>query len=447
MPYEYDPENDDENQNGAPPPPPAVPSGNRPASTAESGQTPFVNLQKYLQVNDDQTAGLAERVANPIETQAQSARDKAGQAQGSFQQQVQQNTASMPTFLDQVGQNAAGLSDEQKNEIKQKRSASYSGPSSIEETGLLEGSYADQQKAKERADLSKTNQGRFSLLQDLVGSPSYKKGETRLDQALLSGSQAAQTRLGQAQSKVGEAEGDIQSKITASNALVDPARQTTDATRSAVNQTLDSSVASRLGQLQNAATAKSQSEAQKSSKILEDLKAGGIGYHDARDMNISSADIFGNTYGVDPSQFYSQGDSQFDINDVADPEQRAQLAALQDLQGREQGYLSDASPNAARGFNLAGYKGAIAAQKAAKSAEVADGIKNIVKSSGIKTMNAEQARRSDASGAKNSKTQEVMPGVFVTSALKPSQIQKLKNQYQSLMQTLGQKYSGQFDRR
>lgn len=471
MPYEYNPEEEDENQGGEAPPPPPPQQGGAPASAAEAGQSPFVNLQKYLQVNQDQTGDLANKVANPIESQAESAKDKATQAKGSFQQQVQEKTVTAPTFLNQLGAGAdyssggsqglqfqpagaAGLTDEQKNEIKQKREASYSGPGSIEETGLLDDAYGEQAQAQERAQLSESNSGRYSLLKDLVGNPNYKTGQTRLDQALLSGSSGAQERLGRAREKVGEVPASIQEKAAEANASVDPARRQTDQTRNTVNQSLNDAVAAYMARLQSDAAEKSRYDGIRNQQVLGALSGGSISKSDARDLGLDDS-IYGNTYGVNAGQFYRGADADYSASDVATPYQRSQLAALQELQGRENPYLQDVGSKQSRGFDLAGYKSAIDGARAQKSQDTITGINDIRSSFGktdkrdIGIMNAAQAdqfNRDEYARHGNMPREYVLkvgPDQYIAFAGgNQSQRNAAVSKYQQLMSALNNKYSG-----
>lgn len=464
MPYEYNPEDENNNeQNSPPPPPPPQPSsGVTPASTAGSGESPFINLQKYLQVNEDQAGALGGKVANPIEQEAQSAKDKAATAQGNFQQQVQQNTVSTPTFLNQLSEGsnlpsdysgtkplgAAGLNPSQKDEIAKARQANYGGP--IDFNGYLDEARASQQKANEQAELSKTNPGQFSLLQQFVNDPNYKRGQTRLDQALLSGSSEAQDRLSQARGKVGEVEGDFQNKITSANQAAAQGKSTTEAAKNATNEGLQQASSAYLNRLQQDAAGKNQQRLGQEQAYQNILKGLGTpGQYQSLGLGAYAGK---NLYGVDASKYYQGADTNLDANDVANDYQRAQLSALQQLQGQENPYLQDPTVKE-RSFDVGGFKNDLTAAENNYNKESAQKLNDAMTSisPNLTAANRVYSSVSDLKSQRpmvTTKSYIELPdgrALFLNGNETPAERSKYQSAINSIYSDLHKKYGGKFN--
>lgn len=188
--------------------PPAI----TPQSRKQSGS--FTNIQKYLQGNAG--AGLAEKVAGNIEGQFGQARQnlKTG-AQGLAQEALNKGVDLSPDFINAGIANAGAQQGAQKQladqfaEYKKAVDTGYQGPKSLEELQNLNDIRSQYSGAVGQAELTGSEPGRFALINQMFGTPSYTQGSKRLDQLLLQNDPQARARFEALKQLSGEAQGDI----------------------------------------------------------------------------------------------------------------------------------------------------------------------------------------------------------------------------------------------
>lgn len=151
------------------------------SSANSSGGTGFVNLQSYLDANKEGASRMATGLAGAVQEKADTARGSVDTARSQFDEQAKQNRI---TGADEVMKKikAGRAAEVDKDRFGRVTSGKYAGP-----TGLVGEDQAASavQKARQARDLTGTSEGRHTLLRDVYGRPTYTKGESRLDQALV----------------------------------------------------------------------------------------------------------------------------------------------------------------------------------------------------------------------------------------------------------------------
>jgi phage anti-repressor protein len=367
----------------------------------------FTNLEQYLSANQDQTADLTNKIADPIQQKADQSRTGAQQASTQFKGLVDQGTnqydSNLVSSLDpgktlnlaersripqtslnaspsndvQYGvaqKKATDLNDDEKQKINQMRTATYQGPNSIEDTELLQPSRNLGLEANRLGQMGGTEAGRFSLLDQTVGNPNYKQGEKRLDQSLLQKSDIAKQRFEDLQKQTMDLPTYLSQVAQQSNALVDPARKLSDETRLKTQQGLQKAsddyltgVDARVEDLLKQKTdqynnAKGQLQSRnvdadlaKEIGLMSPNIAGGrikstASLADRNNSNLYSQDLF----RLNPLNYLSSFDaSQINRNTGASKEQQAQIQALSELANisnalpdKSQAQTADAIPGA-----------------------------------------------------------------------------------------------------
>lgn len=177
--------------------PQAAPAG-KVAGSSSSGMR-FADLQRYVEANKPQSQALATQVSSGIEQKAQ---QDIGQVQtqalDSFREEVRKNQPSREQF--KTARQAIQSPQTQRvtpEQLKQLRSFQYSGPAELdaEKIGQLQEAV---KQAQGRADLTKTPEGRRTLIRDIVGNERYTAGMGAFDQMLLQVDPTARERLQQA---------------------------------------------------------------------------------------------------------------------------------------------------------------------------------------------------------------------------------------------------------
>lgn len=156
--------------------------------TKGGGSGTFTNIQDYVEANKPKTQQLAKDISGRVTQSAQKVRSN-------VEQQKQQNlgeTGRFGTqkqqFLNQQIQKAGKdpLAEQDVAEYRKYATGQYKAPDLGEQRRTA-------QDLERRAREYGTSKGRFEALQGLVGkqSPTYSKGQKRLDQLLLAGDRAS----------------------------------------------------------------------------------------------------------------------------------------------------------------------------------------------------------------------------------------------------------------
>lgn len=325
----------------AAPTPSASPTSSAAANRGGSGR--FVNIQKYIEANKPKSGqqGLGEQIGQKLGTQAQdiragieSAKSKFGQELAPEQQRLAQAGQTIGGALQTAQQNPSQLSQNQLDQFKQLREGYVGGPTEFNSSGLQQQQAALNQKAQN----TQTEQGRFGLLRDYFGQPTYSRGQQRLDQLLLQSSpgslrnlqQTAQQQSGGVEQALGGAQTEAQSS------LQQLAQQRMEAQKQATEQ-VGSAQTGLQSTIENEAK-RQTADRQNTYKSLQDILAGN---KPATPLTASQI----NSYGLDPNMQIANLDLKnwltgtegihTDVSgqNVMTPEQQSQLQALTQLSG------------------------------------------------------------------------------------------------------------------
>jgi hypothetical protein len=227
----------------------ATPGSTGTQSGTSSGR--FNNLQKYIEANKDFHAdqgGLAGQVVSGINQQAQNVQNNLQGAQNAFADQSQQSIDSFnhPDVVNQAFQDPTAFVQNQDNmdAFAKMRDAQYTGPKTLQDLS------GDQNLAKLQVQSANVNDmvnqgqsesGRFNLLRNMFGNPSYTAGQQNLDNLIIQGQQGQMKQIQGARqiatdtaNKLNQTEQNVEQTAAQAGQQAQGIR---DATRGQLNQT------------------------------------------------------------------------------------------------------------------------------------------------------------------------------------------------------------------
>lgn len=333
----------------------------RPASSGT-----FTNVRQFVDANRGAGTKIADKATSNIAQNVRQASGKVGQvsALGSDVQQEEQRIGRADEVRQAIQSNPLTLTENQ-DEFNQARQLITGQTAAEQQRQMLQeraGAAAQAlQGAQQQVQGLGTESGRFGLLRQAVGGPSYSQGQQRLDQLLFQTEGARQ--IGQAQRTLGsELAQQTQSKQQAQDELL---------SRIGQYQTLAGQKAQELGtELGTQKTAIGESTAQererlvmqraKENEVLERLLRGnttGMSAQDQEIMNRLGQDVLGmRTYNLlndDRYQDYrQQARTDLTNQDVIGQDVFNRYRALADLAGLQESEraftrVGDAGPEAA----------------------------------------------------------------------------------------------------
>lgn len=323
---------------------------------ANSGR--FTNIQKYLTANQGGGQQIAQGIESKANDEAAGVRAGIQAAQSKFQEAYnpeQQRLASAQPFVQQTIQQAGtqALTPEQIAQFRQYSTGqgSYNQLSGLQNVPTVD-------NLQNTAKNAQTEAGRFGLLQQTFGQPTYSRGQQKLDQLLLQGQQPGllQTNLqnlaqqtSQEQSLAQKQAAD-QAQGLKDQALAAQTAATTGLTGAQTNLENDVNTRATTGQQQ--------------SDELKDLisRAFGPGLNNQDEVNKAlqlaqqtGMNLNQNVYGIENSEKYNPeqffNNQTFNAQTVSTPEERARAAALAQLSGGEQTFLAGTAPDQAASLN------------------------------------------------------------------------------------------------
>lgn len=327
-----------------------TPSGQSTSSAAANrgGSGRFVNIQKYIEANKPKAGqqGLGEQIGQKLGTQAQdiragieSAKSKFGQELAPEQERLAQAGQTIGGALQTAQQSPSQLSQNQLDQYKQLREGYIGGPTEFNSSGLQQ----QQAALNQQAQNTQTEQGRFGLLRQYFGQPTYSRGQQRLDQLLLQSSpgslrnlqQTAQQQAGGVNEALGGAQSDIQSSLgQLAQQRMAAQKQATDqlgAAQTGLQTGLETQASNLTGQRQN---------------ILDQIKA--ALNNPKYNSTLTAQDL--QSIGLDPSAligktnlstfFRPEAATAVNAQQVMTPEQEAQMKALAQLGGQDPASLA-----------------------------------------------------------------------------------------------------------
>lgn len=313
-----------------------APSSSPNAGGTSSGR--FTNLKGYLKANqgfNQAQGGLGGKVAQNLAQQGQKVQSNIAQAGQTFQNQAAQNLQGIQQGAALTQQAVADPSQFAQNEqnvaqLAKARDAVYQGPKSLLDVQGDQNQAILEARAKEfGANVAQTGteKGRFNLLRNMFGKPTYSSGQQNLDNLLIQGDRQQLKNIQGARRAGVDVNKSLQSNITQAaqqgqNAIKE-AQDIREATRGALNQ--------RVTQEQEAINNQLKQAMQSQQKAYEDAKAGlakgELTEEQAKLLGIAEGTRM---YKVDPTQYLRKG-MDATAETAATKQNYAQIAALKKL--------------------------------------------------------------------------------------------------------------------
>ena len=326
----------------------------------------FVGINDYLNANRAQSANLANKVGGYVNQLGDQARSQLSTQQNAYNQAVDQGTVKLnQDLLNRAvsDPNAIASNQGQLQEFQKMRDAAFTGPSSFEGSSFYQPAKEAITKASTAAQQTANEEGQKQLLARIQAQNNRRlnAGAVGFDQALLQSDEQARNILKQSAEK----QADLQEKLSAANTAAQQkakqAADTTAATRAAIQKAfsgdnspqaqLQRSLQERASQLQNESVATRQ-------RLIDDISQGknltdqqlgllGINRDQWSQMQNTKSSLQG--FGIDPMQNILSGlvtkDPSMSISaqNVANADEYARWAALNQLMGTSNGFLSDPS--------------------------------------------------------------------------------------------------------
>lgn len=391
----------------------AAPQG----SSGPSTQRQFVDINAYLDKNQEQTGQLADKVAGNINEAGTKLRGDISNAETDFNKRADEGSTSFDeNFFKKAMDNPADFvkNSDDVNRFTRMRSLNYGGPHDITDVAADLPGRVKSETDRYKQDVD-TSAGRKQFLQGLY--PSSTPGMLTLDEALLGGNQEARAKLTGAASQFGtinqfldDTTGRVKAKGEAAQAATDTARNTTTERLTGEQGVIPQYQKSLNERLQAAYTDADQraAKAQDTLKGLQGTKSGQLNVDDQTlaELGMSREDLDklrfntrelkmagkffdpsagGGMIGIperpnplngevsrywqsgdpayynvdfDPTQFGTQRNAQasFGMNELAGADDYAKAAALAQLSGQQDlGFLSQANADKAGTANLDTY--------------------------------------------------------------------------------------------
>jgi hypothetical protein len=327
----------------------------KPQNYSQQNQgTGFVNLQSYLNANNP--SQLQGAVANNINSQNQQTQGNLLGQQSTFQQGLQanqantmanqglvQNVLANPTgYSTATGANTAGVGQSgvnaptataggaapnltQGTQFSNLINGQYQGPTGLANASQLQGQGA---AAAQTAVNMGSAGGRTSILQQLMANPNYSQGMAGLDTALLG--QGNQTALNTAANQSRQLNNQINQAVTGAQAQGAEAQSNAQQFAAQTQGQLGTQLQQTQAGLTNQAAQAQNSNNSQFAQLQSALASGTMSAQDASMMGLTQGE---NLYGVNAANYVTQNPMTATAQNVATPQQYAQMQALKQLAG------------------------------------------------------------------------------------------------------------------
>lgn len=315
-----------------------------PKGPQESGS--FTNLNKYLEANKDNAAGMGAKIAHDVNQQGVVATEGIDQTLKDFNQQSDQGTIKN---LDTAAQDAdrvvnkarTSSYDNQVNDADYSRfsevsNARYNGPQDFTSSQYHQDTQQKVNKANESKAAVHTDEGRFNLLQNAYARPTYSQGQKNLDNLLITGNQQAKEAIQTAGKGLEGIQKKYDDAFKASNNLAKQRTADSDLVRMQAQQGLASNRTARQGEVDqrlNDVNSQWGNEFNRLTGMLGGYKGGDLELSQADvnklGLNGNGQGIYNTLNGIDPRSYMDL--KAFDANKVVDKNEFGQLAALDKL--------------------------------------------------------------------------------------------------------------------
>lgn len=370
-------EDESASENGGPLVPGGAPAQSAPTA-APTGQAAkpktsgrFADLGEYLRVNSPQQFGgqVAGRIGSDIQGAQNTLSDTANQFKSRADQSVVRDDQNLIGQLDTAPQ---GIDEKAFSGL---RDAEYKGPVTFGNApDLYKQATGNVNSAAGKAQASKTEGGRFALLDNYFGRPQYSQGQKTLDNLLVQNDPGSQQAFSQMQDNAKNLQENLATTGKDLTAYGANAKATTDSTRKAArsglgidnvgNLTGSGAIGSLQGQIGERAT---QTRAE-TDRINAAIEAGNFGDISPQMKEILTR-MAGRTYGVKPLSYLDAiQSSQVTNPSVSTADETARLRALSNLaqmddpyaRAEDIGFLND---KPLYNFNGEGYENQVGVQK------------------------------------------------------------------------------------
>lgn len=330
---------------------------NQPKQKQDTGSG-FQNLDKYLSTNQPKEFG--NQLLGKVQGTIDGAKENQNQASDQFKQKV--TSADVLPTQNQVNQSIAAPDQANAKEFQGWLSNTYDGPKSLaEDQSSFNKFNSGTQNAATQSKLLGSESGRFGLLDNFFGRPSYSFGEKSLDNLLVQqAGLGKETRGLQNQAAQLKSQGDLQAKNLQGFAAqrAGEVDQNRKAARSAVGlddngQVILGDNAGALGKSYQEVGSKLTAENAARKAEQDSLRQGSaIGQLSQDQLSKLGLAAGQNLYNLDLSNYINYG-GELSRNQVMTPEQRSYIRALSQMTGIEdtfaQGDAQD--PSAIYGFD------------------------------------------------------------------------------------------------
>lgn len=325
-----------------------APQSATPATGAAKGPSrsgAFTNLNAYISANKPQADQLGQKVGQNIQNAGNEARTNITNATNTFNQKAEQGSISNIGTAKQDANNIVqaakvtnvgqGLQAQQKNRFSEVGNAQYQGPRDLDEAGVYQPAMQTTKKATDYSKMSENDSGRFTLLQEMMGKPTYSRGQTRLDNLLLGGSDAGKQHLEQARTSVADLPQTLETAATGARQVGQEKIAAHDDVRNYAQDTLVNNRTERATQVDQRVGGVKGQWSDEYNQMADTLSKYGDGNLEltkdqaaklAVDQNTG---LFNMLNDVDPRAYLKQND--FDANKVVSKDEYAQLSALDEL--------------------------------------------------------------------------------------------------------------------
>lgn len=297
--------------------------------------TGYTNISQI--VNANQGNQLGQTIGTDVQKSGQQAQNQVNQAQDQFNQQTsanQANTSQNANLVQNVLNDPTkysqqtGQPGQQAAQFQQLMSGAYQGPTGLANAQQLQ---SNAQNVGQMGQALNSAGGRTGLLQQFVGNPQYNQGEQTLDSVLLGKSNAPE--LAAAKQQALQLQGQTNNAVSGAQATGQQQTNQAQQFGQAVQNQFGQNVAGINSGLQNQAAAAQQGSNKQYQDTLAALKSGNVTQQQAQLLGLTNGEqVTGNTL-QNIGSFLQQNPQQATAQNVANSQQYAQLAALQQLGG------------------------------------------------------------------------------------------------------------------
>jgi len=356
------------------------------ASQKSKTPTNFANLSEYLRVNKPQEFGS--QVAGKIGEDVNQAQNTLANSESQFKERADANTVTdKNNLIGQVGTAPEGID---KAAFTGLRDAEYKGPANFSDTQDLYNQTTGQAGAAAgKANASKTEGGRFALLDNYFGKPSYSQGQKSLDNLLIQNDDNSKQAFSQMQQNATALQSKVGQTTQQLGEYGNTAKQKTVDTRAAARGALGIDDAGNLVEgtgaiggtqkdIADQFASRKAAQAADDTAIRQALTSGDYSKLTPAQLAVvgQQAQNGEGNYGVDATKYLSK--AELTAQNTQSPEQQRRLAALGSLAGMDDlgapmGDGSDVGKYATDtgvGLNFDALTNAISGQKQAYQTEI-----------------------------------------------------------------------------